>query len=110
MAFFAYLPETVGFLLFIMMSTQVPQIGPVLLLLEMGFVALLLIIKRMEALKALQKYWWLLALPVVATASFLWSDVPMISLRYGAQFIFTAICGIVLAHLMTPRRFVTMLL
>lgn len=110
MAFFRYLPETVGFLLFIMMSTQVPQIGPILLLLEAAFVFLLLVIKRMEALAALKRYWWLLSLPLIATMSFIWSDVPAISLRYGAQFVFTAICGIVLAYLMTPRRFVLMLL
>src|SRR5690606_9284199 len=39
-----------------------------------------------------------------------WSDLPMTSARYGAQYLFTAFVGVLLARLMTPQRFVSVFL
>lgn len=48
----------------------------------------------------------LLLLPLFAAASFMWSDVPSISLRYGLQLFVTVIMGIALGHLLTLRQLV----
>ncbi|OYU74458.1 MAG: hypothetical protein CFE32_17700 [Alphaproteobacteria bacterium PA3] len=48
----------------------------------------------------------LLLLPLFAAASFMWSDVPDISLRYGVQLIATVIMGLVLGRLLSLRDLV----
>jgi len=102
-----FLPEIVGVLMFIMMATQVPQIGPYLILIEFGLVGLIFLFRTTTFLEALLRWWPLLAAPILAALSAMWSDVPMASLRYGLQFLFTAFVGVLLARLMTPRRFVS---
>jgi len=48
----------------------------------------------------------LLLLPIFASASALWSDVPGISLRYGLQLGVTVMMGLALARWLTPRQLV----
>jgi exopolysaccharide production protein ExoQ len=48
----------------------------------------------------------LLALPLFAAASMLWSDVPDVSLRYGVQLVLTALAGIALGRALTLRQLV----
>lgn len=105
-----FLPEIVGVLMFIMMATQVPQIGPYLILIEFGLVGLIFLFRTTTFLEALLRWWPLLAAPILAALSAMWSDVPMASLRYGLQFLFTAFVGVLLARLMTPQRFVSIFL
>lgn len=45
-------------------------------------------------------------LPVFATLSALWSDVPMISLRYGVQLLLTVTMGVALARVLDLRQLV----
>lgn len=45
-------------------------------------------------------------LPIFATASALWSDVPMVSLRYGVQLLVTVLMGVVLARVLELRQLV----
>lgn len=45
-------------------------------------------------------------LPVFATASALWSDVPAVSLRYGVQLLLTVLMGVVLVRVLDLRRLV----
>ncbi|HRO04701.1 MAG TPA: O-antigen ligase family protein, partial [Terricaulis sp.] len=105
MALIAYLPEIAAFLIFIMISTQLPVVGPFLILAEVGLVGLLFLLRPMSFVEIIARWWPLLLTPIIATASAIWSDAPATSLRYGAQFIFTMFMGILLARLLTPRRF-----
>jgi len=105
MALIAFLPEIAAFLIFIMMATQVAQVGPILVLIELALLALLLVLRGRTALLTALKWWPLLLAPILAAVSTLWSDAPMTTLRYGVQFMLTAYIGVLLARLMTPRRF-----
>ncbi len=110
MVLLAFLPEIAAFLIFIGMATQVPQIGPYLIVIELALVALLFVFRTTAFIDVVRRWWWLLLMPVIATISGLWSDVPMVSFRYGAQFLLTCFIGVLLAHLMTPKRFICTLL
>lgn len=105
MALIAFLPEIAAFLIFFMMATQIAQIGPILVLIELALFALLLVLRAPVALQTALKWWPLLLAPILAAVSTLWSDAPMTTLRYGVQFMLTAYIGVLLARLMTPRRF-----
>ncbi|MEQ1709486.1 MAG: O-antigen ligase family protein [Terricaulis sp.] len=107
MLLIAYLPEIAAFLLFIMLSTQLSEIGPLLVLGEMGLVGLLFLLRPAAFVQTMLRWWPLLLVPVLATLSALWSDAPMASARYGAQLLFTAFVGVHLTRLMTPGRFAT---
>ena len=48
----------------------------------------------------------LLLLPLFAAASALWSDVPMVSLRYGVQLLITVLMGVALARVLSLRQLV----
>jgi exopolysaccharide production protein ExoQ len=105
MALIAFLPEIAAFLIFFMMATQIAQIGPILVLIEIALFALLLVLRAPVALQTALKWWPLLLAPILAAVSTLWSDAPMTTFRYGVQFMLTAYIGVLLARLMTPRRF-----
>lgn len=106
MALIAFLPEIAAFLIFIMISTQLPAVGPLLILAEIGLVGLLFLVRPMTFADIITRWWWLLLVPILATLSAIWSDSPPTSLRYGAQFVFTMFMGVLIARLLTPRRFV----
>ncbi len=105
MVLLAFLPEIAVFLMLIMMGTQLPQIGPFLILGEFAIVGALFVFRTTTFIDALTRWWWMLLLPLIATLSALWSDLPVVSVRYGAQFLFTCFAGVLLARLMTPRRY-----
>jgi exopolysaccharide production protein ExoQ len=107
MLIFAFLPEIVAFLLFILVSTQMPAVGPLLVVAQFGLVGLLFIIRPSAFLDTLTRWWPLLLTAILATVSAVWSSVPDVSARYGAQLIFTVFVGIHLARTMTPTRFVS---
>jgi exopolysaccharide production protein ExoQ len=54
--------------------------------------------------------WGLLTLPLMAMASFIWSDYPSASLRGGAQYMATVIVGILIGYCIKPRLFTSALL
>ncbi len=105
MALIYFLPEIAAFLIFIMMATQVAQVGPILVLIQMALLGLLLVLRAPVALQTALKWWPLMLAPILAAVSTLWSDAPMTTLRYGVQFMLTAYVGVLLARLLTPRRF-----
>jgi len=109
MVLLSFLPEIAAFLLFIGMGTQVPQIGAAIILVEFALVGLLFVFRTTAFIDVLRRWWWLLLMPFVALLSGLWSDVPMVSFRYGAQFLFTCFVGILVAQLLTPKRFICVL-
>ncbi|HYD86966.1 MAG TPA: O-antigen ligase family protein [Vitreimonas sp.] len=110
MVLLAYLPEIAAFVLLMAMATQVPQIGAILILLELGLVGLLFIFRTTAFIDVVKRWWWLLLMPLIATLSGLWSDVPMISFRYGAQYLFTCVVGVLIACTMSPRRYIATLM
>lgn len=105
MALIYFLPEIAAFLIFFLMATQVAQVGPILVLIELALFGLLLVLRAPVALKTALKWWPLLLAPILAAVSTIWSEAPMTTLRYGVQFMLTAYIGVLLARLMTPRRF-----
>jgi len=109
MVLLSFLPEIAAFLLFIGMGTQVPAIGPMIILAEFALISLLFVFRTSVFIDVLTRWWWLLVMPFIAMLSGLWSDVPMVSFRYGAQFLFTCFVGVLLARLLTPKRFVCVL-
>lgn len=110
MVLLTYLPEIAAFLLLIGMATQVPQIGAFIILAELAIVGLLFVFRTTAFIDVVRRWWWLLLMPFIAMLSGLWSDVPMISFRYGAQYLFTAVVGVLIACTMSPRQYVSTLL
>jgi exopolysaccharide production protein ExoQ len=110
MALLLYLPEIAGFLLFFLLATQVADIGPITAAASLGLIAVLIALKTPVALRALLRWWPLLLVPILAVVSTLWSDFAATSFRYGIQYLITAFAGVLLALLMTPRRFLIMFL
>lgn len=110
MVLLAFLPEIAAFLMFIMMATQLPQIGPILILCEFALVGLLLLLRTRAFMDVALRWWWLLGFAILAPISALWSEVPGASARYGIQFLFTCMVGVLLARLMTPKRFICTLM
>ncbi|MBX3509943.1 MAG: O-antigen ligase family protein [Hyphomonadaceae bacterium] len=110
MILLAYLPEVVAFSVFFLMSLQLPEFGTVSILAQIGATGLLILSRPADALQTLVRWWPLLLVPVLAMLSTFWSDLPEASLRYGAQYLFTAFVGVHLARLMSPQRFLIVLL
>lgn len=110
MLFFAYLPEIAAFLLFILVSIQDFELGPKIVLAQIALMGLLIAVRPVTVLATGLRWWPLLLTPILAALSFMWSTAPEVSARYGAQLIFTAFVGVHLARLMSPRRFVTVLM
>lgn len=107
MIFLNFFPETATFLMFVMMGTQLPQIGKFLVLAEFALFGLLILAHSKIALDTALRWWWVVLTPLLAMVSAIWSDLPAASFRYGAQFLWTGFVGLLLARLLTPRRFVT---
>jgi exopolysaccharide production protein ExoQ len=105
MALLYFLPEIAAFLIFFMMATQIAQVGAILVLAQLGLVALLIALRGRAALDTALKWWPLLLAPILAPLSALWSDTASATFRYGAQFLATAFLGVFLARLIPPRRF-----
>ena len=86
MALFYFLPEIAAFLIFFLMATQIAQVGPILVLIEIVLLGLILVLRAPVALQTVLKWWPLLLAPILAAVSTLWSDAPMTTLRYGVQY------------------------
>ncbi|MEJ0059752.1 MAG: O-antigen ligase family protein [Terricaulis sp.] len=102
------IPEICAFFFVMFMTAQVPEVGPLLVVAQMGLFALLIASRPGECLKALLKWWPLMLTPILAFVSFTWSDLPAVSARYGFQLLFTAYIGVILATLLPPSRFLAM--
>jgi exopolysaccharide production protein ExoQ len=102
------IPEICAFLFIVLMTAQVPEVGPLLIVAQLGLFAVLIATRPGESLKALLRWWPLLLTPILAFISFTWSDLPAASARYGFQLLFTAYVGVMLASLLPPSRFLAM--
>lgn len=110
MFFFFYLPEVVAFLQFILISTQEVPIGSYLVMVQFALFALLAITHPAMLLRALLRWWPLLLVQILALISSTWSTSPLDSARYASQYLYTAFFGVLLALVMSPRRYLIVLL
>lgn len=83
-----------------------PALGPVTVVLQIGCLAAILAISWRQVPAMLFAALPLLLLPLFASASAVWSDVPTISLRYGLQLLVTVIMGAALVRMLTLRQLV----
>lgn len=83
-----------------------PALGPVATLVPLVCLAVMLGSRWRSLPALLPRAAGLLLLPLFAAASVLWSDVPDVSLRYGAQLLVTAMMAIALGRLLTLRELV----
>jgi exopolysaccharide production protein ExoQ len=97
-----YLPETAAFLLIFLISCQIG--GAVAIVIEFALVGLLIIANPKLFLQSMLNWWPLLLTPLLAMASALWSSAPDMSLRYGAQLLFTFVTAVFLARLLSARQ------
>lgn len=103
------LPEAATALVIVLMTMQLPFLGPLPVLAMLGLFGLLVAARPAEALSTFLRWWPLLFVPLLAFVSFLWSDLPAVSARYGFQLLFTAFMGVLLARLVPPHRFIIMM-
>lgn len=101
--------EVATFLILLFMTVRVAAFGKVTTLLWLGMLGLLILSHRQMVAKVLLKWWPLLLTPLLAALSFFWSDAPSISGRYGLQLLMTAFTGILLARVLPPSKFLTVL-
>lgn len=78
--------------------------GSGIVVLELLSLAAILTVRWREAMNVLVDCAPFLALPFVALLSAFWSELPLVSLRYGIQLVLTAIMGIVIARCVAPPR------
>jgi exopolysaccharide production protein ExoQ len=110
MLFFLYLPEVVAFLQFFLVSTQEMPFGALLVLAQFALFALVAIAHPVALVRTVMRWWPLLLVQILAVASAAWSPLPAETARYALQYLYTAMLGVLLAHVLTPRRFLIVLL
>ncbi|MEE9428820.1 MAG: O-antigen ligase family protein [Paracoccaceae bacterium] len=75
----------------------------------LGFLAAggFLILRHLNAsINQLLRHWYILLLPLFCTLTFLWSQYPPQTLRFGVQLSVTVAISVVIAHRISPRTFV----
>ena len=110
MLLFAFLPEIVSFWLLIVATVQRFEIGQWMVAAQLGLALLLFALRPLSAAQTALRWWPLLLAPILCLLSTLWSSAPQETLRYAAQLLFSAFLGVHLARLMTPARFLAVLL
>ncbi|MCR6645552.1 MAG: O-antigen ligase family protein [Terricaulis sp.] len=100
-----YLPDLLVMLIILFLPMRLFGVGPLTVLIWMGCGALLIVLRYVTFGRTLIKWWPLLLMPLILCASFIWSDAPGISLRYGFQVLLTCLLGVFLAHVLSPTRF-----
>lgn len=100
--------EIATFFLLLFITIRLPAIGKLMTLGVLVMLALIVLSNRMMVGRLL-RWWPLLLAPLLAMLSFFWSDAPAVSGRYGAQFFITATAGVLIARILSPSRFLTIL-
>lgn len=83
-----------------------PALGVFATLMQLGCLAAILALRWRSLPRLILGGLPLLALPLFAAASMLWSDIPEVSLRYGVQLVLTGVAGIALGRMLTLRQLV----
>src|SRR5262245_37728167 len=101
--------EVATFLILLFMTVRVAAFGKVTTVAWLAMLGLLILSHRQMVAKVLFNWWPLLVAPLLAALSFFWSDEPGISGRYGLQLLMTGFTGILLARVLSPSKFLTVL-
>jgi exopolysaccharide production protein ExoQ len=83
-----------------------PALGPIVTLLQLTCLAAIMAVRWRSLPGLFAAAVPLLLLPLFATASTLWSDIPATSLRYGLQLVVTVLMGVCLGRLLSLRQLV----
>lgn len=81
-------------------------LGSINIILQLGVLALLVCIRPVTLATTLTRAWPLLAIPLVACLSVIWSTAPEISLRYGVQMLLTALIAMSVVGALSTRALV----
>jgi len=100
-----YLPDLLAVTIIIFMSMRLFGVGPLTALIWLGAAGALIVYRRVDFGRTLLRWWPLLLAPAMAMFSFIWSDAPGVSFRYGAQLLFTCFLGVLIANVLSPTRF-----
>ena len=65
---------------------------------------LTLYFERDRIMPLLVKCWWVFLIPLLALFSFIWSDYPASTIRYGMFFILSALSMVIIAAMLTERQ------
>ncbi len=95
-----------GFAAAMIAGLAAPALGPFATLVQLVCLAAIMGLRWRRLPALLPAALPLLALPLFAAVSMLWSDMPGVSLRYGLQLIVTGMMGVVLGRLLSLRQLV----
>ncbi len=84
----------------------VPVIGSLGAMLFIGSGLLIMLRHMNQSANQLVRFWYLLLLPLFCTVSFLWSQYPGISFRFGLQLSITVVIAIIVANRIPARTFI----
>lgn len=104
MALLPHLPFIVAILLVLMTNLLNVPFGTFMVLGQLALIGLLAVYRRQDAIEAFLRWWPIMLLPILAILSGLWSEAPAASFRFGAQFLFTAFAGVLLAKTLSMRQ------
>jgi exopolysaccharide production protein ExoQ len=79
--------------------------GATIVILELLALLVMVVVRWRHLFGILANGWLFLCFPVFAIASFAWSDVPAVSLRYGIQLFVTIFAGLMIATAVSWSRF-----
>ncbi|MGB7240881.1 MAG: O-antigen ligase family protein [Sulfitobacter sp.] len=82
-----------------------PLLGSLGALVFLGFGTAMLARHWSKIVPLLIKYWFIFLVPVFCTASFMWSQYPVLSLRSGIQLSATFFIAVIIATQITPQIF-----
>ncbi|EIZ78462.1 o-antigen polymerase [Novosphingobium sp. Rr 2-17] len=83
--------------------------GPAIPVVSLGAAVAIFVIMR-DRLDQTRGWAWLLALPLLALLSSIWSTSPSVTLYYGAQLLITVLCALAIWLASDPRTFLRQLL
>jgi exopolysaccharide production protein ExoQ len=104
-----YFTEILAFVILFCITARYPGLQKVSTLAWLGALVLLMALRRNELGYIVMRWWPLLLAPLLAVASFTWSDSASVSARYGAQLLVAAFAGMLLARAMPPSRLILVL-
>lgn len=100
-----YVPDFLAAMIILFMPMRLFGIGPVTALIWISCAGLLIAYRRQTFARTMLHWWPLMLMPMMLFLSFIWSDAPGISARYGFQAMITCILGVFLANVLSPTRF-----
>ncbi|MES1156685.1 MAG: O-antigen ligase family protein [Alphaproteobacteria bacterium] len=99
-----YLPDFLVAMIIMFMPMRLFGTGPLTTLIWIACALLLIAYRPIPLGRTLLNWWPLLLVPIMMLLSFIWSEAPGISFRYGLQVLLTCVLGVYLARVLPPAR------